>query len=192
VTGSPARVHLAVAGLLAILLIGLSAAPTAAAIDRVPRAERLAARLVNCLRTGGKVTLQGRCRGYGSGRYSRERKPLGLSRRISKDVSWPWAKRLSSANSCTHQLGRSSVDWRFRSAGLRSDVNGENVACHSGKRPRAMVAYWVRYWWRERTYGGPHWRQIKDGDFRSIGIAVSRTSGGRTRLVVNFYGRRVR
>lgn len=187
------RVHLAIASLIAILLITGAAAPTSAAPDRVPRAERLAHRLVNCLRTGGKVTPRGHCRGYGSGRYSRERKPLKLSRRISSDVSWPWAKRLSSANSCTHQLGRrTSLDRRFRSAGLRNSVNGENVACHAAKRPRAMVAYWVRYWWRERTYGGPHWRQIKDRDFRSVGIAVSRTKSGRTRLVVNFYGRSVR
>lgn len=187
------RANLAIATLLAILLMGVAAAPTAAAVERVPSAERLAHRLINCLRTGGKVTLQGRCRGYGTGRYSRERKPLKLSARISREVSWPWARRLSSANSCTHQLGRrTSLDYRFRSAGLRNGVNGENVACHSGKAPRAMVAYWVRYWWRERSYGGPHWRQIKDRDFRSVGIAVSRTKGGRTRLVVNFYGRSVR
>jgi hypothetical protein len=188
-----ARVHLATATLLAIMLVSVAAAPTSAAVERVPSAERLAHRLIDCLRTGGKVTLHGRCRGYGSGRYSRERKPLELSRRISREVSWPWARRLSSADSCTHQMGRrTSLDWRFRSAGLRHDVNGENVACSSGKHPRAMVAYWVRYWWRERSYGGAHWYQIKDRDFRSVGIAVSRTSGGRTRLVVNFYGRSIR
>jgi uncharacterized protein YkwD len=89
------------------------------------------------------------------------------------------------------ELGRSSVDWRFRSAGLRGDVNGENVACHSAKSPRAMVVYWVRYWFGERRYGGSHWRQIKDRDFRAAGVGVSRTAGGRTRLVVNFYGRSV-
>ena len=186
-----ARVHLAVASLLAILFVAAVAAPVAAAPQRVPAAERLASRLIDCLRTGGKVTVEGRCRGYGSGRYSRERRPLKLSDRISDRVSWPWARQLSTANSCTHQLGRSSVDWRFRSAGLRGDVNGENVACHSAKSPRAMVVYWVRYWFGERRYGGSHWRQIKDRDFRAAGVGVSRTAGGRTRLVVNFYGRSV-
>ena len=58
-------------------------------------------------------------------------------------------------------------------------MNGENVACHSAKSARAMVVYWVRYWFRERRYGGPHWRQIKDPDFRSAGIGVTRTAGGR-------------
>jgi hypothetical protein len=188
---APARVHVAIASLLAVLILAAAASPVAAAPTRVPRAERLAHRLIDCLRTGGKVTPGGRCRGYGTGRHSRERRPLRLSHRISDRVSWPWARQLATTNSCTHVLGRSSVDLRFRSAGLRHAVNGENVACHSAKGPRAMVVHWVRYWARERRYGGPHWRQIKDADFRSIGVAVARTPGGRTRLVVNFYGRRV-
>jgi hypothetical protein len=186
-----ARVHLALASLLSILLLATAATPVAAAPSRSHKAELLALRLVNCLRTGGKVTLEGRCRGYGTGRYSREQRPLRFSDRISNQVSWPWARQLAGSDSCTHQLGRSSVDWRFRSAGLRHSVNGENVACHSAKSPRAMVAYWVRYWFGERRYGGWHWRQIKDPDFRSAGIGVARTAGGRTRLVVNFYGRAV-
>jgi hypothetical protein len=188
VTRAPARVHLAIASLLAILLVATVASPVAAAPTRVGKAEWLAFRLVNCLRTGGKVTVEGRCIGYGTGRYSRERRPLKRSRLISGQVSWPWAKQLASTNTCTHQLGRSSVDLRFRSAGFKNAVNGENVACHSGKRARAMVIYWVRYWYRERTYRGPHWRQIKDPDFRSAGFGVARTAGGRTRLVINFYG----
>jgi hypothetical protein len=187
----PARIHITIASLLALLIMVAAASPVAAAPSRVPRAERLAYRLIDCLRTGGKVTLDGHCRGYGSGRFSRHRRPLRLSDRISDKVSWPWARQLATSNSCTHVLGRSSVDLRFRSAGLRNDVNGENVACHSAKGPRAMVVYWARYWARESRYGGDHWRQIKDPDFRSIGVGVSRTAGGRTRLVVNFYGRRV-
>jgi hypothetical protein len=185
---APARVHLVIASLLAIVFMATVASPVAAAPSRVGKAEWLAFRLVNCLRTGGRVTLEGRCNGYGTGRYSRERRPLKRSNLISDQVSWPWAKQLASTNSCTHTLGRSSVDLRFRSAGFRDDVNGENVACHSGKRARAMVIYWMRYWHRERRYGGPHWRQIKDSDFRSAGFGVARTASGRTRLVVNFYG----
>jgi hypothetical protein len=186
-----ARVPFAVASLLAVLLLAGGGSPAAASADRVPHAERLAHRLVNCLRTGGLVTLSGHCRGYGSGRYSRERRPLRLSDRISDQVSWPWARQLTATNACTHVLGRSSVDRRFRSAGLRHAANGENVACHSTKTAREMVAYWVRYWYGERRYGGSHWRQIKDRDFRSVGIGVARTPGGRTRLVINFYGRAV-
>lgn len=187
-----ARVHLAIASLLAILILMAAASPVAAAPSRVQKAERLAHRLVNCLRTGGKVTLEGRCRGYGSGRYSRRRAPLERSQRISDDVSWPWARQLASSDSCTHQLGRSSLDRRFESAGLTGPVRGENVACHYGKRARAMVIHWVRYWYAERKWGGPHWRQIKDPDYRSAGFGFARTGGGRTRLVINFYGRVVR
>jgi hypothetical protein len=187
-----ARVHLVLASLLAVLLLTAASSPVAAAPDRSHKAERLAYRLVNCLRTGGKVTKAGRCRGYGTGRYSRQRRPLRYSDRISDRVSWPWARQLASTNSCTHELGRSSVDRRFRIAGLMNRVNGENIACHSAKGTRAMVIHWVRYWYRERHYGGWHWRQIKDGGFRSMGIGFARTGGGRTRLVINFYGRRVR
>ena len=186
-----ARVQLALASLLAIFLLATAASPVAATPSRAHKAELLAHRLVNCLRTGGMVTLEGRCRGYGSGRYSRERRPLKLSHKISDKVSWPWARQLATSNSCTHELGRSSVDLRFSSVGLTSAVNGENVACHNGKRARAMVIYWVRYWYGERRWGGPHWRQIKDPDFRSAGFGVARTAGGRTRLVINFYGRAV-
>ena len=105
-----ARVHLVLASLLAVLLLTAASSPVAAAPDRSHKAERLAYRLVNCLRTGGKVTKAGRCRGYGTGRYSRQRRPLRYSDRISDRVSWPWARQLASTNSCTHELGRSSVD----------------------------------------------------------------------------------
>jgi hypothetical protein len=188
---APARIHLVLASVLAILLLATAVGPVAAAPSRSHKAERLAHRLINCLRTGGKVTVVGRCKGHGTGRYSRERRPLRYSDRISDRVSRPWASQLARSNSCTHVLGRSSVDRRFRSAGLRSSTNGENIACHSAKSPRAMVVYWMRYWYRERRWGGAHWRQIKDRDFRSIGVGVVRTGGGRTRLVVNFYGRSV-
>lgn len=186
-----ARIQVALVTLLALLLVVAIAAPAdAAPPQRVPSAERLAYRLLNCLRTGGKVTRAGQCRGYGTGRYSRARKPLAYSRRISNRVSWPWAARLARNGSCHHGSARLSTDRRFRSAGLRAAVNGENVACHNAMSPRRMVIHWMRYWYKETAWGGAHWHQIKDRDFRSAGIAVARR-GSRVRLVVNFYGRRI-
>jgi hypothetical protein len=183
-----ARIHVTVAALLALFLVATVAAPSDARPHRVASAEHLAHRLVNCLRTGGKITRSGQCRGFGSGRYSKERKALALSHRISNRVSRPWAVRLIRSGGCHHGAARSSLDRRFRSVGLRAAANGENVACHSAMSPRRMVIHWMRYWYKETAWGGAHWRQIKDADFRSVGIGVVRR-GDRTRLVVNFYGR---
>src|SRR6185503_4114828 len=74
--------RLILAGLAASLVAVALAAPIAAAAgaaDVVPTddatparhgaAERLALRLLNCTRTGGKVRADGTCKGYGSGRY---------------------------------------------------------------------------------------------------------------------------
>jgi hypothetical protein len=186
----PAHRHLVVASLLALITLAAVSLPVSASAHRSVSTERYALKLVNCLRTGGKVTPAGFCVGFGSGRYSAYRKPLEFSHKISNKVAYPWASRIARANSCGHSLAGSSIDRRFRTVGLRHLANGENVACHSAASPRQMVAFWVRYWHRESSYGGPHWRQIKDRRFRVAGIGVARM-GGRTRLVVDFYGRRV-
>jgi hypothetical protein len=188
------RTHLGLAGLLVILLLAVSATPSSAAtVRRMHGAEDLAVRLVNCLRTGGKVTVGGRCKGWGSGRFSARRPTLKRSRRISNNVSWPWARRtvsLYSARTCWvgHTLAGSTLDKRFRSAGLRHQANGENIGCASYK-PRRMVIFIVRLWQREKAYRGSHWRQIKDTRFRSMGVAVARRGSGKSQLVVNFYGK---
>jgi hypothetical protein len=54
-----------------------------------------------------------------------------------------------------------------------------------------MVVYWMRRWRLEANYGGPHWQQIKDRDFRVAGFGVARHGSGRTTLVVDFYGKPV-
>jgi hypothetical protein len=191
-----ARTHGVIAGMLSLLLVAMTAAPTLAAEpSRARGAEDLAYRLVNCLRTGGKVTEAGKCKGWGSGRYSAKRPALQRSNRIANKVSWPWAKRtvkLYTRSSCWvgHSLSGSTVDRRFAAAGLKSGVNGENVGCASYD-PKRMVKMIVRWWQREKAYGGSHWRQIKDRDFKSMGIAVARRGTGKSQLVVNFYGKAV-
>jgi hypothetical protein len=185
-----ARMQLAVASLLALLLISLAAAPAVGAEPkRYPATERLAHKLVNCLRTGGKVTPAGNCKGYGSGRYSGKRPALKRSVKISNKVSWPWAKRTVKANICGHTLSGSTVDKRFRAVALKHIDNGENIGCSTSWTPKQMVITMARWWYDEKAWGGPHWKQIKAWKFKSAGYGVAALNNGRSRLVVNFYGK---
>jgi hypothetical protein len=187
------RTHVVIASLLTLLLVAMTAAPAMAGEPtRKHAAEDVAFRLVNCLRTGGKVTTTGKCKGWGSGKYSAKRPPLKRSNKISNQVAWPWAKRtvkLNSSRSCWvgHSLAGSTVDKRFAAAGLKHQVNGENVGCASYGSTK-MVIFIVRWWQREKAYRGSHWRQIKDRDFKSMGPAVAKRGSGKSQLVVNFYG----
>jgi len=185
---SSIRINLVIAALVALLVVGFTAVPVAAETARFRSTEQYAFRLLNCLRTGGKVTTAGTCVGYGSGRFSAYRKPLEFSEKISNKIAFTYSARIASAGQCRHDLG-STTDQRFRTVGLRDDTNGENLACHWAASPRRMVVYWMRRWYHETSYGGAHWHQIKDRDFRVAGFGVARHPSGRTTLVVNFYGK---
>jgi hypothetical protein len=149
--------------------------------------ERYALRLVNCTRTGGWVQTDGSCKGYGSGKHSKYRAPLRFHGGISDDIAWPWARKIARARYCGHSLAGQDVDLRFRRAGYRHEHNGENVGCSYAWSPRKMVLRTHRMMQSERSYGGPHWRQMKDPDFRTIGIGVAKARG-QTRIVLDFYG----
>ncbi len=187
-------IHVAIASLLALLLVAATAVPAMAAEPkRVHSAEDMAFRLVNCLRTGGKVTQAGKCKGWGSGRYSAKRPALKRSDKIANRVAWPWARRTAkqySARTCWvgHSLAGSTVERRFRAVGLKHRENGENVGCAS-YNPTKMVTFILRWWQREKAYNGWHWRQLKDKDFKSMGVAIARRGSGKSQLVVNFYGK---
>ena len=137
------------------------------------------------------MTVTGRCKGYGTGRYSAKRPPLKFSKKISNRVSWPWARRTVKANICGHVYSGSTVDGRFRSVGLRHIDNGENIGCATSWSPRRMVITMARWWYDEKRWGGPHWRQLKARKFKSAGYGVA-SYRGRSRLVVNFYGKLVK
>jgi len=184
------RINLVIAALVALLVVGFTAVPVAAETARFRSTEQYAFKLLNCLRTGGKVTPGGTCIGYGSGRFSRYRAPLDFSEKISNKIAFTYSARIATAGQCRHDLG-STTDQRFRTVGLRDDTNGENLACHWAATPRQMVVFWMRRWYKETSYGAAHWRQIKDPDFRVAGFGVARHPSGRTTLVVNFYGKRV-
>lgn len=187
---SSIRINVVIATLLALLVVGLAAAPASAETQRFRATEQFAFRLLNCLRTGGKVTAAGTCIGYGSGRFSAYRKPLQFSDRISNKIAFTYSARIASAGQCRHDLG-STTDQRFRTVGLRAPVNGENLACHWAASPRRMVVFWMRRWYKETSHGGAHWSQIKDRDFRVAGFGVARHRSGRTTLVVDFYGKSI-
>jgi len=169
-------------------MAGATTAPVSAGTKRFAVTERYALRLVNCLRTGGRVTQSGHCKAGGTGKYSARRAPLERSHKISDEVSWPWARRTVVSNVCGHVLAGSTVDSRFRAAGFKSRMNGESIGCGGSWKPRQMVITVMRWWQAEKAYGGSHWRQLKSQDFRVAGVAVAKLHNGRTRLVVNFYG----
>jgi hypothetical protein len=172
---------------VAMALSTLVASPSAAAPKRHEGVERYALRLINCTRTGGWVKVDGSCSKYGSGKFSKYRDPLRFHSGIANEVAFPWARRIARAGYCGHTLAGSDVDRRFRSAGFRNDHIGENVGCSYAWSARKMVLRTHRMMQSERSSGGPHWRQMKDGSFVSVGIGVV-TAGGNTRIVVNFYG----
>lgn len=187
-SGPRGAIHVRLAAVLALLLVALTMAPTEAAPRRYKQLERFALELINCTRTGGWVRADGSCRGYGSGRHSKVQKPLKFHRGIADAVAWPWAIRIAEAGYCGHTLSGSSVDRRFRKAGYGNRFNGENVGCSYAWKARQMVIRTHRMMQSEKAYRGPHWRQMKDPDYKSAGVGVVKV-GSKTRIVVDFYGR---
>ena len=159
-------------------------------------AEDLLVKLTRCLRSGGKVTKTGECKGYGKGLYAKPKPTIYRSYKIGKKVALPWAKRSATwqgANSCWigHSRYGSSVDSRFAAAGFKSNVNGENMGCGLYGSAKQTVIRVVRMWQAEKAWNGWHWRQIRDSDFKSFGVGVARYGSRKTQIVVNFYGKRI-
>ena len=186
----PARIRLAVAGILTLLLLAMTAVPTSAAdVKRGVNAEDLAFHLTNCLRTGGWVTKDGKCMAYGKGKFSKYVKPLRRSDKISNKVAWPWARKsvqFYGKSTCWigHARNGSTVKSRFRQAGLTAR-HGENMGC-GFYGPGETVIRVIRMWQAERKYNGWHWRQVKDPEFRGVGVAVARY-GKKVQFVLDLY-----
>ena len=139
-------------------------------------------RLLNCTRTGGWVRSDGSCAAYGSGKYSKYVPPLKRSAGIS-DVSRKWAKRLAVYDMCKH----GDPGARLRRAGYTSWRWGENIGCGDGyKSAYRSVLDSHRYFQAEKSWGGGHWKNIKNSTFKLVGIGVWKDHG-RVRLVTDFY-----
>ncbi len=142
--------------------------------------ERYYLGLMNCTRTGGWVTSTGRCKNPGG----RNVAPLQLSSGISSKVSRPYAKLLANRGACDHFIGGSPGD-RLRRAGFTSYRWAENIGCRSGN-PRSAVLGSHLYFQSEKSYNGGHYVNMMSSKYDRAGIGVW-VSGGRVRLVVNFY-----
>lgn len=159
----------------------------ALAVTRYPKLEAFALSLMNCTRSGGWVMKDGHCKGRDSGRYSKYVKPIPLSDAISDKVAYPYAVRLAQADACMHTLAGTSIDGRFRRAGFKGATNGESIGCSNGYTARRMVIRTHRMMQSEKSYNGWHWRNMKDPDWKRVGIGVAMI-GSESRVVYDFYG----
>jgi uncharacterized protein YkwD len=144
--------------------------------------ERYYLRLMNCTRTGGWVTSGGDCSSPGG----RNVAPLILDAGISSKVARPYAKKLAVNNMCTHFSGGNPGD-RLRRAGYSSYRWAENLGCRSGN-PYSAVLGSHRYFQSERAWSpdGGHYVNMMNSAYDRAGIGIW-VSGGRVRLVVDFY-----
>ena len=174
-----------------MIIVALSAllvlpAPVSAG-SKYPKLERLALSLMNCTRTGGFVRADGSCKGRGSGHYSKYVKPIPMSDALADGIARPYASRLAKADACQHTLAGTSIDERFSAAGFKGATNGESIGCSGGWTARKMVIHTHRMMQSEQSYNGWHWRNMKNTDWKRVGIGVA-VSGNESRVVYDFYG----
>ena len=137
-------------------------------------------RLMNCTRTGGWVTSSGSCSSPGG----RSVAPLWIESGISSKVSRPYAKRLAVNGQCSHFIGGNPGD-RLRAAGYTSYIWAENLGCRSGNPYSAVLGSHL-FFQSEKSYSGGHYVNLMNAKYDRVGIGVW-VSGGRVRLVVDFY-----
>ncbi len=142
--------------------------------------------LLNCTRTGGWVQSDGSCKGYGTGRYSTYVAPIRHSTGMSDLVSRPYARLMATKNICTHFYGGTPLD-RMRRAGYTSITNwGENIGCRTASYAKTAVLASHLFFQSEKSYNGGHYVNMMNAAYDRVGIGVW-VSGGRVRLVVDFY-----
>jgi uncharacterized protein YkwD len=142
--------------------------------------ERYYMGLMNCTRTGGWVTSTGACSSPGG----RNVAPLRLDAGISSRVARPYAKVLATRNLCSHFIGGGPDD-RLRRAGYTSYRWAENIGCRSGNAKAAVLATHL-FFQSEKSYNGGHYVNMMNSKYDRAGVGVW-VSGGRVRLVVDFY-----
>ena len=160
-----------------------AAAPTGVSATTAPwyDVETYYLRLLNCTRTGGWVRSDGSCAAYGSGKYSKYVAPLKRSAGIS-NVARNWAKKIATNGGCYH----GDPGARLRNAGYTGYTWGENIGCYDIAGAYKSVLASHRAFQAEKSYGGGHWKNIKNSKFRYVGIGVWKANG-HTRLVTDFY-----
>jgi hypothetical protein len=168
----PARFRLLASVALVTALTAASAVPAAATTARWPRAERYALKLTNCTRTGGWVLKDGTCVDYGSGKHSPYRKPLAFNQHLAAYVSRPQAQRVAQAGYLDHNLGGSILS-RFKKAGVTCCAMGESLGHWNGSLRASILADHLMVQ-AEKSTNGWHWRNLKNRQFKVVGIGVWR------------------
>ncbi len=138
-------------------------------------------KLMNCTRQGGWVTASGACSSPGG----RNVAPLVLDSGISSRVARPYAKRLATSGICNHFSG-GNPGTRLRRAGYDSYRWAENLGCRSAANAFLSVLGTHRFYQSEKPYRGGHYVNLMNPAYTRVGIGVW-VSGGRVRLVVDFY-----
>jgi hypothetical protein len=169
------------ASLFAFGVSGSAPAPAAAVTATWHDVELYYLKLLNCTRTGGWVRKDGTCKGYGTGTYSRYVAPLRLHNGIS-DVARGWARRIATDGTCRH----GDPYARLKRAGYRGTSWGENIGCYDLSSAYKSVLASHRAFQSEKSWGGGHWKNIKNQRYRVVGIGVWKANG-HTRLVTDFY-----
>lgn len=137
-------------------------------------------KLMNCTRQGGTVTSSGGCSSPGG----RDVAALKLDAGISSKVTRPYAKVLATRGACDHFIGGNPGD-RLRAAGYTSYIWAENLGCRSGDPFKAVLGSHL-FFQSEWSYNGGHYVNLMNPKYDRVGIGVW-VSGGRVRLVVDFY-----
>jgi len=137
-------------------------------------------KLMNCTRTGGWVTSTGSCSSPGGRNVAALRLDSGISTKVSR----PYAKKLAVNNLCTHFSGGNPGN-RLSAAGYTSYIWAENLGCRSGNPYTAVLGSHL-YFQSERSYSGGHYVNLMNAAYDRVGIGVW-VSGGRVRLVIDFY-----
>ena len=136
--------------------------------------------LMNCTRTGGWVTSTGSCSSPGGRSVAALWQDAGITAKVSR----PYAKKLAVNGLCTHFSGGDPGD-RLRAAGYPSYIWAENLGCRSGD-PYAAVLGSHLFFQSEKSYNGGHYVNLMNAKYDRVGLGVW-VSGGRVRLVVDFY-----
>jgi len=137
-------------------------------------------RLMNCTRTGGWVTSTGSCSSPGGRNVAALRLDSGISSRVSR----PYAKLLATRGICNHFINGNPGD-RLERAGYTSYRWAENLGCRSGNPYSAVLGSHL-YFQSEKPYNGGHYVNLMNAKYDRAGIGVW-VSGGRVRLVIDFY-----
>ncbi len=141
--------------------------------------------LMNCTRTGGWVTSGGACSTQ-THHTLPARSALVFDDGIANKVARPYAKALADLGVLTHYLNGTTTHSRMAAGGYPGGSWGENIASPGNSGQSGMISIEI-YFQDEAWCRCAHYYNIMDPYFHRAGVGVWVT-GGRTRVVVDFYG----